>query len=174
MKQLDSKAVWLFFLPYAIVLSIFLLPVIFGTILASFEEPWMWVMVLILISPYIILYVWARLIYHFYKYELTADSFKKEYGIIWKKYVSIPYERIQNVDIHRGLLARLLGVSDLFIQTAGMSAVVRRNSIGGGGAEGRLPGISKEEAEQMRDDLIRRAKGGRTEKTQTNNTQAGV
>ena len=42
--------------------------------------------------------------------------------MIWKRYVTIPYDRIQNVDIYRGVLARLLGLSDLNIQTAGTTS----------------------------------------------------
>ena len=83
--------------------------------------------------------------------------------MIWKKYVTIPYERIQNVDIHRGLIARLLGLSDLNIQTAGASTMVYRGRGGGGfGAEGRLPGISCEIAEQLRDELVKRSRQFRT------------
>ena len=70
-----------------------------------------------------------------------------------------PYERIQNVDIYRGIFTRLLGLSDLQIQTAGMSATIGRYGAFGVAAEGRLPGISKEEAETLRDELIRRARG---------------
>ena len=78
--------------------------------------------------------------------------------MIYKKYVTIPYDRIQNVDIHRGILARLLGLSDLNIQTAGFSATVGRYGVGGASAEGRLPGTSREVSEQLRDELIQRSR----------------
>jgi len=85
---------------------------------------------------------------------MTEDALRIEKGIIWKKYVSIPYERIQNVDILRGVFARLLGLSDLQVQTAGASGYSRY-----GFAEGRLPGLGISEAEEIRDELIKRAKG---------------
>src|SRR3989338_1088040 len=94
-------------------------------------------------------YIWAKLSYQNYKYELTDNGFKKELGVIRKKYVTIPYDRIQNVDIDRGIIARILGLSDIKIQTAGMSGMM--------GAEGRLPGLSVQDAEIVRDDLIKRA-----------------
>ncbi len=50
----------------------------------------------------------------------------------------------------------MLGLSDLNIQTAGMSSVGRYGR--GVFAEGRLPGLSREEAEKLRDELISRAK----------------
>lgn len=107
--------------------------------------------VIIAILLIILLFVWAKLSYRFYKYELTDDGFRKELGVIYKKYVTIPYDRIQNVDIYRGILARLLGLSDLNIQTAGSSAQVSKG-------EGILPGLLHEDAEKLRDELIRRAK----------------
>lgn len=117
-------------------------------------------LIFILIVPFLA-YLWAKLSYNRYKYELREDGFRKEHGVIWKKYVTIPYERIQNVDIYRGLIARILGLSDLQIQTAGMSAP-RSAGILGGEAEGRLLGLSPQEAEKLRDELIKRARGKTT------------
>lgn len=170
MKQLDPKAVWFFFCSF--VLRSFI-PIIvlgyFGTqtlyILNEVSESpagfslgllnWLW----IIIPAFLVLcFVWAKLTYHFYRYELTEAGFRKELGVIYKKYVTIPYDRIQNVDINRGIVARILGLSDLNIQTAGASATVGRYGAMGMGAEGRLPALSKETAEQLRDELIRRAR----------------
>lgn len=105
----------------------------------------------------IISYIWAKLTYHYYRYDLSELVFKKEHGVIYKKYVSIPYDRIQNVDIHRGILARLLGLSDLQIQTAGGISM----SSYGAFSEGRLVGLSKEEAERLRDEVIQRSRSSR-------------
>jgi len=170
MKQLDPKAVWLFFISF--VLRAFI-PIIFlsiydAVILSDLGESldnggefsfgflnWLW----IIVPAFLVLcFVWAKLTYHFYRYELTDAGFRKELGVIYKKYVTIPYDRIQNVDIYRGILARILGLSDLNIQTAGMSATVGRYGISGGGSEGRLPALSREDAERLRDELIQRAR----------------
>lgn len=105
----------------------------------------------------ILAFAWAKLSYHFYRYELTDLGFRKESGVIWKKYVTIPYARIQNVDINRGVLARILGLSDLHIQTAGSSASISRYGASGLSSEGRLPGVSKADAELLRDELVVRA-----------------
>lgn len=175
MQQLDPKAVWLFFISY-ILRWAFLIIFIGIFSFASFstkrgEMPlapavpfyitlvwnWGWLIVPLLI---VALYAWASLTYRFYRYELRADGFRKEFGVIYKRYVTIPYERIQNVDIYRGIWARILGLSDLQIQTAGASAV--GGNTARGLSEGRLPGLSREVAEQLRDELVRRAKGGKT------------
>jgi uncharacterized membrane protein YdbT with pleckstrin-like domain len=169
MKQLDPKAVWLFF--FGFVLRSFI-PIIFlsiwaSTFLSGFAKDlynsnefsfsflnWLWIIIPLFL---VLCFIWAKLTYYFYRYELIETGFRKESGVIYKKYVTIPYDRIQNVDIHRGILARLLGLSDLNIQTAGFSATIGRNGIGGTNAEGRLPATSKEVAEQLRDELIQRA-----------------
>lgn len=105
---------------------------------------------LVTILGVIAAYIWAKWEYRFYRYELREDGFRKEHGVIAKKYVTIPYERIQNVDIYRRLIERILGVSTLKIQTAGGSSL-------GIGAEGSLPGLSHQVAEQLRDELVKRS-----------------
>ncbi|MFZ2299816.1 MAG: PH domain-containing protein [Candidatus Moraniibacteriota bacterium] len=169
MQQLDSRAVWIFLLNY---IGLLLIPMMMWIFLGSafyadlgggVENSaisfgflnWLWILIPIII---IACYVWAKLTYHYYRYELTDTGFRKESGVIYKKYVTIPYDRIQNVDIYRGILARIFGLSDLQVQTAGASAVVSRYGMTGVGAEGRLPGLSREIAEQLRDELIRRAR----------------
>lgn len=166
MKQLDPRAVQLFFFNYLITyffLFVFMfLPITMMTTLAFLDTKegddfttalitWVLIAFGIIMLFIIFLYIWSRLSYRFYRYELTDHGFRKEFGVISKKYVTIPYDRIQNVDIYRGLIARMLGLSDLNIQTAGSSA----NVLSG---EGRLPGLSKENAEKVRDKLIIRAK----------------
>lgn len=175
MQQLHPKAIWLFFFKYLPtyvffgfflcfftfpVLGLIFLPIAFigggdgpnviGVVIAFFLGA---ITYLVVISG--LAYLWAKLSYKYYKYELSELGFKKESGVIWKRYVTIPYDRIQNVDIYRGLLARLLGLSDLHIQTAGMSMPMQYGAMQ---SEGRLPGLSPEIAEKLRDELIMRAR----------------
>jgi uncharacterized protein len=86
--------------------------------------------------------------YNRWFYEFTDDGLKLERGIIWKKYSNIPYERIQNVDVHRGIFARMLGFSTVMLQTAGFSAQPM--------AEGSLPAVEQNEAEQIREFVMKR------------------
>lgn len=161
MQQLDPKAVWLFFFSSILRLAYFvvIISVFFGAMWdditntnpSYFSLKGLWIVLPVWL---ILSWVIAKLSYKFYKYELREDSFRKEHGIIWKKYVSVPYDRIQNVDIYRGVVARLLGLSDLQIQTAGG---ITAGSYGAF-SEGRLIGLSKEVAEQLRDELIKRAR----------------
>lgn len=97
--------------------------------------------------------IFAILSFNNYRYELTSEGFKQEYGVIYKRYVTIPYERIQNIDVHQGILARLIGLADLQIQTAGASAYSM--------AEGRLPGVSLSDAQRLREELLTRMRAAR-------------
>jgi len=180
MQKLHPKSIWLFFFSFlARGLAIFIffsfwgIP-FFGAILGVAAEAGVGVNIfgyalaifglwLIFFALYVLFcYVWANLTYKYWQYELAEDSFRKESGVIWKKYVSVPYERIQNIDINRGLFARILGLSDVQIQTAGSSAVsYGRGGLAGAGAEGRLPGLGKDVAEKLRDELIKKAKQSR-------------
>ena len=172
MKRLDPKAVWLFYSNSLTAIIFFAIVFVFFSVVAVRDFPLEEIARELQVSGYVIFlvqnlwiifvllaiigYVWSYLTYRFYKYELRDDGFRKEHGVIYKKYVTIPYERIQNVDINRGLLARILGLSDLNIQTAGMSTGFGSY---GGVSEGRLPGISPKVAEQLRDELVKRARG---------------
>lgn len=162
MRYLDRKAILLFMLNYMIgtlVTFLFLGFIIVASTLTYSRDSSFALYALLCFTVGIIVlvgfsYLWAVLTYNNYKFELSEDSFKKEQGVIFKRYVSIPYDRIQNVDIYRGILARLLGLSDLQIQTAGFSFTGQY----GAATEGRLPGLSRQDAEQLRDELIARAK----------------
>ena len=86
--------------------------------------------------------IYARMSYNRWFYEFTDDGLKLERGIIWKRYSNVPYERIQNVDVHRGIVARMFGFSSLMVQTAGYSAQPY--------AEGYIPAVEMSQAEQIR------------------------
>ncbi len=98
--------------------------------------------------------IYARLSYHFWMYEFTTDNLKIERGIIWKRYSNIPYARVQNVDVQRGVIARLLGFSSVNIQTAGYSAPMNNSS--NLNAEGYIPAIDFNEAEKIREFVLKK------------------
>ncbi len=161
MNKLDSKSIWIFFcewfLPIIIPLAFLIVGLVIGRDAGEDMTGILSIGILVVIAYTAFSFFWAKLSYHYYRYELTELGFRKESGVIWKKYVTIPYARIQNVDINRGILARILGLSDLHIQTAGIAGGFGSYGMAGMGSEGRLPGLSKEEAEKMRDELVRRA-----------------
>ena len=108
---------------------------------------------------------YARMSYTRWLYEITNDGIKIEHGIIWKKYTSLPYERVQNVDIKRGIIGRMVGFSSVEIETAGQSGF-----SGGYGfrfgrrgyrqyhSEGYLPAIDVSGAEKIREFVMKKIK----------------
>ena len=95
--------------------------------------------------------VYARMAYNRWKYEFTPTNLKIEKGIIWKKYSNIPYERVQNIDIHRGIIARIFGFSTIQIQTAGFSGMPY--------SEGNIPAVGIEHSEKIREFLMKKITG---------------
>lgn len=75
-------------------------------------------------------------------YQLREDDLLFRRGIMWQRFVAVPYGRMQLVDINRGPIARGLGLSELKFVTAAASAGVT------------IPGLPEAEAEQLRDHLV--------------------
>jgi uncharacterized protein len=162
-QHLDPKAVILFFFRSLFAVLFITIWLGFGLI-AAVSETLTGALGIGLVVFFVILilaFVWAKLSYYFYRYELTEEGFRKELGVILKKYVTIPYERIQNINVNRGILDRILGLSTLNIFTAGTASLGGR--YGGGGAEGNLPGLSREMAEQLRTELIHRSRQAKSQ-----------
>jgi len=65
------------------------------------------------------------------------------YGIIATKTIIIPYNRIQHVSLHEGLLSRYFGLAKIEIFTAG-----------GSSSDIEIPGILKNEAESIKQLLM--------------------
>ncbi|MBS3075666.1 PH domain-containing protein [Candidatus Pacearchaeota archaeon] len=105
--------------------------------------------------------IYARMAYNRWFYEFTDAQLRTERGIIWKKYSNLPYERIQNIDISRGILARMLGFSTVHIQTAGFSYAPNSRGMG---SEGYIPAVTMQEAEHIREFLMKKiSKNGRNQ-----------
>ena len=172
-KQLHPGAKWSFrfraywgFLFLLIFFGWFMIPIILSLdkVLGG-TAAFIWSAVLVFFILYIaiiiaIAEIYARMAYNRWFYEFTDNQLRKEKGIIWKKYSNIPYERIQNVDITRGIIARILGFSTVNIQTAGFSYSPR----GGLGSEGYIPALGIQEAENIREFLMKKiSKKGRSQ-----------
>ena len=57
-----------------------------------------------------------------FSYRITPKQIVIQKGVLKRQNRSIPIERIQNIQIQRNLVARLLGVAKVTIETAGSSA----------------------------------------------------
>ncbi|WP_213816739.1 PH domain-containing protein [Glaciihabitans sp. dw_435] len=75
-------------------------------------------------------------------YQLREDDLLFRRGLMFQRFVSVPYGRMQLVDINRGPLARALGLSELrFVTAAAATGVV-------------IPGLTEAAAEELRDRLV--------------------
>ncbi len=74
-----------------------------------------------------------------FSYRITPKQIVIQKGVIKRQNRSIPIERVQNVQIERNLVARLLGVAKVRIETAGSSAT-----------EGSLEYVSLDGAREIR------------------------
>jgi len=92
--------------------------------------------------------IYAQMSYNRWFYEFTDEGLRLERRINLKKFCNVPYERIQNVDVHRGIIARMFGFSTVMIQTAGFS--------GPAGAEGNIPAVEMKHAEEIRNFVMKK------------------
>lgn len=83
--------------------------------------------------------------YRHFEYELSADTLDIQSGVFFRRDREIPLRRVQNVDISRDVLARVLGVAVVAIETAG-----------GGETEAQLRYVGLPEARRLQEGIRRR------------------
>lgn len=82
-------------------------------------------------------------------YMLRDDDLVFRKGIMFLRVVSVPYGRMQLVDINRGPLARAFGLSELKLVTAAASSHIT------------IPGLPEADADALRDRLVELAESRR-------------
>lgn len=87
------------------------------------------------------------LAYARWRYSIDTELLLARYGILFIEEKAIPISRLQHVDLYRGFLERMFGLTTLIVFTAGTE-----------GAHFRLPGLSLARARELRD-LILAARG---------------
>jgi membrane protein YdbS with pleckstrin-like domain len=88
---------------------------------------------------------WPAFEYNAFRYMVREDDLLVQSGVIFRRWSSIPHNRIQHVDTRQGPIERVFGLSRLLVFTAaGMSA------------DGSIPGLATDDAERLRDQLSRR------------------
>lgn len=114
---------------------------------------------LILVAYLVVTFLIAVLVYDYFYFTIDDDEVRVEHGIIHKRLVSVPFQQIQNVNITRTLIDRLLGIARLEIESAGATNVHQREIVGGtrSRAEGFLPGVSLDDARLLHDIILQKA-----------------
>ena len=75
-------------------------------------------------------------------YRLRDDDLLFRRGLMFQRFVAVPYGRMQLVDINRGPLDRALGLAGLRLVTAAAASNVT------------VPGLRMADAEELRDHLV--------------------
>jgi putative membrane protein len=93
----------------------------------------------------LVLLAWSTVEWWRHTYELEGGALRVEEGVLARKLRAVPFDRIQQVELVRKPLHRLLGVASLRVETAG----------GGTAAEVDLDVVTLAEAQALRASLLR-------------------
>jgi uncharacterized membrane protein YdbT with pleckstrin-like domain len=106
------------------------------------------------------------LLYINYRFALDENALKIKRGVINKEEVSIPYQRIQNIDIDRSIPYRVLRLGRLIILTAGEEEQNEPKAE----SEGILPALDYRFALKLQEELLRRSSIEKVVMEKGNNT----
>lgn len=119
---------------------------VFGAGAGPLDNPL--VIVPLVVLAFLAGFAWEAAYYRRFEYELTEDTLDIASGVISRRQRDIPLGRIQNVDISRNVVQRVLGI-----------AVVEFETAGGESAEAVLRFVDYDEAKRLQRDLRRRKEG---------------
>ena len=111
---------------------------------------WAWIALVVIAIGTIVQLIIARRRARAIGYRLRDDDLLMRRGIMFQRFVAVPYGRMQLVDVTRGPVARMLGLADLKFVTAAASSGVE------------IPGLPEAEAGELRDRLVALAESRRT------------
>ena len=144
--QGGQRTVWfihwgLVFFPIWVCLIVLILvnPIVFGICTAA------WVIFMV---PFLI---WIPAYFRSLEYTIATDIVKGQKGVFWKRFHTVPYHKITNVDITQGPLQRSYNVGTIHCQTAGA-----------GGQQGATAELKMEGAgdlEGLKEAIMERVKG---------------
>ena len=136
------KSVWRISDTIWVTLSLFCCVVPFVVVAAIEPASWVFVVIGIELAVFAVLYIFFLVVlppirYARWRYELSPDYLDISRGIIWRKRFIVPFIRVQNTDTKQGPILCAFGLSSVTVATAA--------------GEHEIPGLSIEEAEELRD-----------------------
>lgn len=87
----------------------------------------------------------AALSYRYWSWAAHADAIEITHGVVFRHLSVVPYHRIQQIDIDRGPLERVLSIATLVLRSAAATT------------DARLPGVAWSHSEALRHALLERA-----------------
>ncbi len=124
MEKISSKAIKVWRISESIVAGIVLLVAIIALILSLWVWDWLpWWISLIIFGFFLygcIFQIWLfpRLQYKYFRYQVLEDEIKIHRGIWIKKQISVPLFRVQNIDTHVGPLMKKFGLKSITLRTS--------------------------------------------------------
>jgi hypothetical protein len=110
---------------------------------------WAWLLLIAAAIVTIVLLIVAPRRARAIGYVLRSDDLLFRRGIMFQRFVAVPYGRMQLIDITRGPVGRMLGLADLKFVTAAASTSVA------------IPGLPDGTAGELRDRLVQLAESRR-------------
>jgi membrane protein YdbS with pleckstrin-like domain len=107
-----------------------------------FAEPLGWIAVGVAVVVTLVMFVVAPRRVRSIGYQLRDDDLLFRRGIMFHRVVSVPYGRMQLIDVNRGPVARFLGLAELRFVTAAAATGVT------------IPGLPDADADSLRDALV--------------------
>ena len=89
--------------------------------------------------------VWPPLVYRRWSYRLGGDALEIRRGVIVHRTSLVPYRRVQQVDLSRGPIDRMLGLVSADLTTAAATS------------DGSVPGLAPDVADVFRQVVLERA-----------------
>lgn len=100
-----------------------------------------WLVVTVVLAAW--LWRWPAIAYRHASYRLDDDGLEIRRGVVWRGIINVPRSRVQHTDVSQGPIERSHGLSTLVVHTAGTEH-----------AQVALPGLSREVALSLRDQLL--------------------
>lgn len=86
----------------------------------------------------------ALLSYRYWSWSAHHDAIEITHGVVYRHHSVVPHHRIQQIDIERGPLERILGIATLILRSAAATT------------DARIPGVDHEGSEVLRRALLDR------------------
>lgn len=110
---------------------------------------WAWIPLIAIVIVTLVMLVVAPRRARAIGYQLREDDLLLRRGIMFQRFVAVPYGRMQLIDVTRGPVSRVLGLADLRFVTAAASTNVM------------IPGLVEGDAAALRDRLVELAESRR-------------
>lgn len=77
----------------------------------------------------VLIWLWISRYFKSIKYMVSDNFIRIQKGVFWKRLSTIPFEKVQNVEIHQGPIERSFGLGKILVHTAGYSGQMTAEGV---------------------------------------------